>query len=120
MTTTQITYRKGDSRYYVSVNGQQIGWVSKTEYGEDRGTWAFFASVRRTLHGERLSFGNRTRTEAVWNGIGHVRIYHGAKVLRLNVETMQDEVVDFGEETLRAAEADLLDRMYPATAGRSL
>lgn len=110
MTTTANpllpTYRKATDRYYVALDGVDVGWVLRLSDG-----WAFYATVRDPLRGERLASGNRTRREAVREGLCMLRIYHLGRVVRLNMDTIRDEPVYF--DNLQAVDAALLDQMYP-------
>jgi CYTH domain-containing protein len=91
------------ARYYVSVNGVKVGWVTKIQDHE----WRFYATIEDSIKGAILASGERTRREAVRESLATLRI------MRLNLETVRDEYVWFEEDVLKELDARLLDEMYP-------
>lgn len=110
MATPSVTYQRSDSRYYVSIDGDQVGWVSKSSLD---GTWRMWATVNESIQGQVLASGCKTRRDAVLDGIGSLRIWHLGLIHRLNLDTYKDERFVFPEATLRAVEELLLDQKYP-------
>lgn len=115
MTTTQsvrTTYRKhagrGGTRYYVDVEGTQAGWVCKSYDG----TWDFWATTVRSLEGNCLIRGCRTRRDAVIEGLSSLAAFHSGLTWRLNMETVRDEAVIIPTDVLRQAWEQLLDEKY--------
>lgn len=114
MTTTAtpyaITFSKGDvdRRYYVFLDGEKVGWVLK----DYEGRWAFYASVRQWAKGERLAGGEKTRRDAVAEGLSSLRIWHGSGIRHLNMETMEEEWRVFDGKRLEATWDHLLDLKY--------
>lgn len=109
--TIKVSYRKADYRYYVSIDGEKVGWVTKL----DKGEWIFYACVRDSLRGERLSIAS-TRRDAVMEGISNLEIYHRGWLVRLNMETVRDEEYQIDPAKLRALWDQMLDEKYPAVA----
>jgi hypothetical protein len=97
------------ARYYVSVNGVKVGWVTKIQDHE----WRFYATIEDSIKGAILASGERTRREAVREGLATLRIRHCGRIMRLNLETVRDEYVWFEEDVLKELDARLLDEMYP-------
>lgn len=111
-TAYQITYRKVDSRYYVDLDGVQVGWVVKA----DKSEWTFYATVRESTKGERLGIESQ-RQSAVQEGLSTLRIRHFGRVFRLeldrNSESFMDDVpVYFKYERLEATWRQMLDDRF--------
>lgn len=79
-----VKYRKADARYYVSLDGVQVGWVCKAHDG-----WVFYASVNESVRGERLAC-EPQRGIAVEEGLSLLRIYHGSRVFTLDLDRNSD------------------------------
>lgn len=110
--TARLTYRKGDCRYYVAVDGTKVGWVSNLS-----GEWRFYATTDDSLRGTLLADGYKTRRSAVREGLATLRIRHLGRVIRFNYETCSVETVYIPEATLRELDDRLLDEMYPMPKG---
>lgn len=105
-----LSYRKGEHCYYVEIGGETAGWVVKTSDG----TWSFYAQVWERRTGERLAWGCKTRREAVWDGLGTLRIRHLGRIYKLAFNPVRDEPVYFEEATLKAIGDALMEEMYPS------
>lgn len=101
----------GDPTWNVLIRGVKVGWVLR----ERDGTWAMYGHTRPGIRADRLTYGARTRNEALRDGIGNIRIWHGGGVYIFNFDTIKDELIVFTSDTLQAIENHLLDRMYPMT-----
>lgn len=111
MNPYKVTYRKGDDgRYYVELDGVKIGWVNKIGNG-----WRMLACADRAMQGLLLSCSEATRRDAVIEGLSTLRIWHGGRVWRFDVETLQDTAVWFDVDRLNATEHALLDEAIGAT-----
>lgn len=115
MSTTpyEVTYRKADARYYVDLDGVEVGWVCKDSDG--RG-WSFWANVRDSIVGERMASASQ-RQVAVEYGLGRFRIFHFGRVFRLDFDResdtyMKDLPVDFDTDRLKATESAMCERRY--------
>jgi hypothetical protein len=106
----KVTFRKADSRYYVSIDGVKVGWVLNWNDGKG---WSMWSTVRDSIKGERMATGYKTRRDAVMEGLSNLRIWHGGGVMILNMETVQDELFVFSTATLQAITDRLLDEKYP-------
>lgn len=109
----KITFHRSsgiDGRYYVHLDGEKVGWVCR--YSDDR-TWAFYACTRRWAEGERLTYGNATRRDAVMDGLSHLRIYNLGRVVRLDDESLDEVVHYFDNDRLDATWQAQLDAKYP-------
>lgn len=100
--------RKADCRYYVTVDGVTVGWVLKNS---DR--WTMYATVREAMKGEIVGAG-QTRNEALWEGLGTLRIRYYGRVFVLNHETWKEDAAYLAEAVLEGAATEVLYRMYPA------
>lgn len=113
MGAPELRLHKGDDhrfnhRYYVEVDGVKVGWVLKGSDG-----WRFYATVHESIQGTLLASGNKTRRDALLEGLSTLRIRHLGRVYILNTSTWRDEVAYVEEDTLEALWARLLDEKYP-------
>jgi len=108
----QLHLRKADARYYVSIDGVKIGWVSKNHDG----SWTMWATVESNTRGTVMARGYKTRNECLWDGLGHLRIYNLGRIVRYDFDALVEVIHYVDEESLRAIERGLLIKINPFAA----
>lgn len=101
-----VTYTKSDSRYYVHLDGEKVGWVIKTSLG-----WLFYACTDKWATGTKLAE-SRTRRDATMDGLSALRIHHYGRIVRLSEDCMDEENVWFDHDRLDATWQALLDEKF--------
>lgn len=106
-----LKLRQADSRYYVSIAGQQVGWVLKDSSGPSP-WWLFYATVNDSIKGTLLA-SSPTRREALMDGLSTLRFHHLGRVSHWNWDTHQEEWFFFDDADLRDIQDALLAQKYP-------
>lgn len=105
-----LKLRQADCRYYVSIAGQQVGWVLKSSSGPR--PWLFYATVSDSIKGTLLA-GADTRRDALMDGLSTLRFHHLGRVTHWNWDTHQEEWFFFDDADLKAIQDALLAQKYP-------
>lgn len=105
---TALTLTKADSRYYVSIGDLKVGWVLRSSDGR---WWHFYATIRDSIEGTRMAT-ERTRRDALIEGLSSLRIRHLSRVVILNHDTWKDEFRYLDEDVLKAEVDRLVDEKY--------
>ena len=79
-----VKYSRRDSRYYVTLDGIKVGWVSKGHDG-----WSFWATTTDSIQGDRLST-EPQRGIAVEEGLSNLRIRHMGRLFHLDMDRDSD------------------------------
>lgn len=99
--TYQVTYAKGDSRYYIHLDGEKMGWVSKSSDGG----WKVWACLTDTIQGTVIGWDD-TRKGAVEDALSTLAYRYNGWIVRLSFEHddtyMKDVPFQFDTDMLRA------------------
>ena len=111
-TASKLHLRKADQRYYVDIDGVKVGWVAK---GSDK-RWTMWAKVDSSTKGTVVATNCKTRDEALYDGLGHLRIYNLGRVVCYDHDALCDTVVFLDEDVLVAIDQEITRRRYPWVA----